>query len=296
MNPMRVRLRAAASSRCGGLLRSLSSPACRSSCLRWGGSGRFPSILGAVTTTPCAASLPRIEPRRWQATSFFTSRWGLSLPAGAYLTIIGGILFGTLFGGLAAIIGASIGAIVIFCIARSALGEQLVRKAGSAAAKAAQGFRENAFSYLLFLRLVPIFPFWLVNLVSAVCGLRLTTFAAGTVLGIMPATFVFASVGSGLASVVTAQEHSYKACLAAGRADCRLTFRATDALHAAPLRGPPCARPAGARSRAGETLADGIWSKRATNDCDSSQYRSAAPKARVGVNAERRFFPWIALR
>ncbi len=155
---------------------------------------------------------------------------GLSLPAGAYLTIIGGILFGTLFGGLAAIIGASIGAIVIFCIARSALGEQLVRKAGSAAAKAAQGFRENAFSYLLFLRLVPIFPFWLVNLVSAVCGLRLTTFAAGTVLGIMPATFVFASVGSGLASVVTAQEHSYKACLAAGRADCRLTFRATDAL------------------------------------------------------------------
>ena len=155
---------------------------------------------------------------------------GLSLPAGAYLTIIGGFLFGTLLGGLAAIIGASIGAIVIFSIAQSALGEHLVRKAGPAAEKVAQGFRENAFSYLLFLRLVPVFPFWLVNLVSAVAGLRLATFATGTVLGIMPATFVFASVGSGLTSVMEAQERAYSACLAAGRADCRLAFHPADAL------------------------------------------------------------------
>jgi uncharacterized membrane protein YdjX (TVP38/TMEM64 family) len=155
---------------------------------------------------------------------------GLSLPAGAYLTIIGGILFGTLVGGLAAMIGASIGAIVIFSIAKSALGEQLVRKAGPAAAKVAQGFRENALSYLLFLRLVPVLPFWLVNLVSAICGLRLATFAAGTVIGITPATFVFASVGSGLTSVIAAQEQSYRACLAAARADCRLVFHAADAL------------------------------------------------------------------
>jgi uncharacterized membrane protein YdjX (TVP38/TMEM64 family) len=155
---------------------------------------------------------------------------GLSLPAGAYLTVIGGILFGTLLGGIAAIIGASIGAIVIFCIAKSALGEHLVRKAGPTAAKVARGFRENAFYYLLFLRLVPVFPFWLVNLVSAICGLRLATFAAGTVIGIMPATFVFASVGSGLTSVMTAQEGAYTACVASGRTDCRLAFHAADAL------------------------------------------------------------------
>jgi uncharacterized membrane protein YdjX (TVP38/TMEM64 family) len=155
---------------------------------------------------------------------------GLSLPAGAYLTIIGGILFGTLIGGCAAVVGASIGAILIFSIAKSAFGEHLVRKAGPAAAKVAQGFRADALSYLLFLRLVPIFPFWLVNLVSALCGLRLATFAAGTALGIMPATFVFASVGSGLASIMTAQERAYGACLAAGRVDCRLTFQAADAL------------------------------------------------------------------
>ena len=155
---------------------------------------------------------------------------GLSLPAGAYLTVIGGILFGTLAGGFAAVIGASLGAIIIFSIAKSAVGEYFARKAGHAAAKVAQGFRENALSYLLFLRLVPIFPFWLVNLVSALCGLRLATFAAGTVLGIMPATFVFASVGSGLASVIDAQERAHGACLAAGGADCRLTFHPADAL------------------------------------------------------------------
>ncbi len=155
---------------------------------------------------------------------------GLSLPVGAYLTVIGGILFGTLVGGIAAVVGASIGAILIFSIAKSAFGEQLVRKAGPAAAKVAQGFRADALSYLLFLRLVPIFPFWLVNLVSALCGLRLATFAAGTAVGIMPVTFVFASVGSGLASVMTAQERAYDACLAAGRADCRLMFHAADAL------------------------------------------------------------------
>jgi uncharacterized membrane protein YdjX (TVP38/TMEM64 family) len=155
---------------------------------------------------------------------------GLSLPVGAYLTVIGGILFGTVLGAVAAVAGASIGAILVFSIARSALGELLVRRAGGAAEKIAQGFREDAFSYLLFLRLVPVFPFWLVNLVPALCGVRLAPFAAATVLGIMPATFAFAFVGSGLESVMVAQEKAYAACLAAGHADCRLMFHAADAL------------------------------------------------------------------
>jgi uncharacterized membrane protein YdjX (TVP38/TMEM64 family) len=154
---------------------------------------------------------------------------GLSLPVGAYLTVIGGILFGTLLGAMAAVAGASIGAVLIFSIAKSALGAHLVRRAGRTAERIAQGFREDAFSYLLFLRLVPVFPFWLVNLVSALCGVRLAPFAAATVLGIMPATFAFAFVGSGLESVIVAQEMAYGSCLAAGHADCRLVFRATDA-------------------------------------------------------------------
>src|SRR5207247_1482970 len=73
-----------------------------------------------------------------------------------------------------------------------------------------QGFREDAFSYLLFLRLMPIFPFWLVNLVAAIAGLPLATFATATVIGIMPATFAFAFVGSGLESLVVAKESAHR--------------------------------------------------------------------------------------
>ena len=89
-------------------------------------------------------------------------------------------------------VGATVGAIIIFLIARSAVGEHLVRRAGPLAAKLAEGFRADAFSYLLFLRLVPVFPFWLVNLAPALVGVRLRTFVAATALGIIPATFAFA--------------------------------------------------------------------------------------------------------
>ena len=109
-------------------------------------------------------------------------------------------------------------------IATSAFGEHLVRRAGPLASKLAEGFRAEAFYYLLFLRLVPAFPFFLVNLVPALAGVRLSTFVAATGLGIIPATFAFAFVGAGLDSVIRAQGALYHACLAAGRADCRLDF------------------------------------------------------------------------
>jgi uncharacterized membrane protein YdjX (TVP38/TMEM64 family) len=155
---------------------------------------------------------------------------GLSLPVGFYLTVIGGILFGAILGGAAAMLGATIGAICIFLIARSAIGEHLVRRAGPLAEKLAQGFRDDAFNYLLFLRLVPIFPFWVINLVAALCGVRLAIFAAATALGIVPATFTFAFFGAGLDSVIAAQQAAYRSCLAAGRVDCRLKFHMDTAL------------------------------------------------------------------
>jgi uncharacterized membrane protein YdjX (TVP38/TMEM64 family) len=154
----------------------------------------------------------------------------LSMPVGLYFTVISGILFGAVLGGVAALVGATTGAIGIFLIARSAIGEHLVRRAGPLAEKLAQNFRADAFSYLLFLRLVPIFPFWLVNLVSALAGVRLATFAGATALGIVPATFAFAFVGAGLDSVIDAQQAAYRSCLAAGRADCRLTFHMNAAI------------------------------------------------------------------
>jgi uncharacterized membrane protein YdjX (TVP38/TMEM64 family) len=154
----------------------------------------------------------------------------LSIPVGVYLTLAGGILFGAVLGGSASVMGATIGAICIFLIAKSAIGDYLLRRAGPLAQKLARGFRADAFSYLLFLRLVPIFPFWIVNLVPALVGVELRTFAAATAIGIIPATFIFAFVGAGLDSVIAAQQAAYQSCLAAARSDCRLAFQIDTAL------------------------------------------------------------------
>jgi uncharacterized membrane protein YdjX (TVP38/TMEM64 family) len=154
----------------------------------------------------------------------------LSLPGATFLTVTGGFLFGVGLGACAAVIGATLGAGVIFLIARTALGEPLLRRAGPRAAQLARGFRDDAFSYLLFLRLVPAFPFFLVNLVPAFAGVRLPVFIAATALGVIPGALVFAFAGTGLDSIIAGQKKAYDACLAAGRADCQLTFNAKDVL------------------------------------------------------------------
>jgi uncharacterized membrane protein YdjX (TVP38/TMEM64 family) len=154
----------------------------------------------------------------------------LSLPGATFLTVAGGLLFGVMTGAIAAVIGATIGATVIFLVARTALGEPLLRRAGPRAQQLAEGFRADAFSYLLFLRMVPVFPFFLINLVPAFAGVKLSTFVAATALGIIPGAFVYAFAGTGLDSIIAAQKASYDACMAAGRANCMLSFNAADAL------------------------------------------------------------------
>jgi uncharacterized membrane protein YdjX (TVP38/TMEM64 family) len=148
----------------------------------------------------------------------------LSIPGSIFLTMSGGILFGTLLGGLAALVSATIGATIIFLIASSACGGSLFRRAGPLAAKIADGICADAFSYLLFLRLVPAFPFFLVNLAAALVGVKLRTFVIATAIGIIPATFVYAFFGDGLDSVLAAQDAAYQNCVASGAADCRLHF------------------------------------------------------------------------
>ncbi|MBI3453613.1 MAG: TVP38/TMEM64 family protein [Rhodospirillales bacterium] len=127
-----------------------------------------------------------------------------SLPGGTLLTVTGGFLFGTLAGGVYAIIGATLGAIALFLAARFAFSDILRAKVGPALRRMEEGFRRDALSYLLVLRLVPIFPFFLVNLVPAFLGVNLRTYVVATFIGIMPATFVFASVGRGLGAVFDA--------------------------------------------------------------------------------------------
>jgi len=125
----------------------------------------------------------------------------LSVPGAAVLTIAGGFLFGTWLGTLCAVLGATLGATGIFLATRAGLGA-LAQRAGPLVGKLEAGFRADAFSYLLVLRLVFIVPFWLVNLVPALVGVRLSTFVLATFLGIIPGTFVYASVGNGLGDVV----------------------------------------------------------------------------------------------
>jgi uncharacterized membrane protein YdjX (TVP38/TMEM64 family) len=140
----------------------------------------------------------------------------LSIPGAAILTICGWLLFGTLVGGLLAVVSATSGATILFLVARSAFGGFLTRRA----AKLTRGFCHNAPSYLLFLRIVPIFPFWIVNLVPALCGIGVLTFVAATAIGIVPSTFSFAIFGAGLDSAMAAEEAAFKACLAADRGSC----------------------------------------------------------------------------
>lgn len=125
----------------------------------------------------------------------------LSLPGGVIATLTGGFLFGTWLGGIATVFAATVGATLLFLAARTALGDALRAKAGPALRKLEEGFQRDALSYLLMLRLVPAFPFFLVNLAPAFLGVSLRVYVIGTFFGIMPGTFVFASVGAGLGAV-----------------------------------------------------------------------------------------------
>ncbi len=125
----------------------------------------------------------------------------LSVPGGAILTIAGGFMFGILAGTLYVVVAATLGATIVFLIAKTALGDTLRAKAGPRVRRMEEGFRQDALSYLLVLRLVPIFPFWLVNIVPAFLGVAVGTYVLGTFIGIIPGTFVYASVGNGLGAV-----------------------------------------------------------------------------------------------
>lgn len=145
----------------------------------------------------------------------------LSLPGALALTLAGGILFGWQIGGPAAIVAATIGATVIFLVAKTSLGETLAAKAGPAINRLRDGFQENALSYLLFLRLVPAFPFFIVNLAPAVLGVKLRTYMIATFLGIIPGTMAFSFAASQLGAVIEKTNVEHLACVAEkGEAAC----------------------------------------------------------------------------
>ena len=127
-----------------------------------------------------------------------------SLPGAAIISLTGGFLFGLFPGALYNITGATIGAVLIFTAARMGLGDYLSRKmdsAGGVVGKIKAGLDENEVSFLLLMRLVPAFPFFVANLVPALVGTKLRTFAWTTFVGIIPGGVVYTWVGSGLGEV-----------------------------------------------------------------------------------------------
>ena len=125
-----------------------------------------------------------------------------SLPGAVFLTLAGGFLFGVALGAALTVIGATIGATLIFLFAKTIFGENALDRFGAPAARLAENIRRNAGSYLLVLRLVPLFPFFLVNLAPAFVGVPILTYVLTTFFGIIPGTVVFSLAGAGLGSVL----------------------------------------------------------------------------------------------
>jgi len=158
---------------------------------------------------------------------FYVGAVVLSVPATLVLTIVYGFLFGVVTGALVAVTSATTGAAIVFTIGRAAAADLLRRRAGPRLATFAEGFRRDAFSYILLLRLLPLFPFWMTNLGPAVFGVRLRSFVLATFLGLLPGAFIYAATGSGIEDVVAAHESARAECLAGGGSDCEnaLTLR-----------------------------------------------------------------------
>ncbi|HEV2130240.1 MAG TPA: TVP38/TMEM64 family protein [Longimicrobiaceae bacterium] len=127
----------------------------------------------------------------------------LSIPGAVVLSLAAGFLFGRWVGTVVILIGATLGATLLFLAARYLVADAVQRRLGGRMQKLVAGFRRDAFNYLLFLRLVPVFPFWLVNLAPAFTAVRLRTYVVATMIGIVPGSFVFANLGQSLGRIET---------------------------------------------------------------------------------------------
>jgi uncharacterized membrane protein YdjX (TVP38/TMEM64 family) len=148
----------------------------------------------------------------------------LSIPGALLMTLLGGLLFGFWVGTTATVTGAAVGATLLFMVAGSSVGAALRSRGGAAVQRMAEGLRRDAASYMLFLRLVPVFPFALVNLAPAIVGVPLTTFVWTTLLGILPGTMAFTLAATSLGGVLDDKRAAYEACKTLGQPDCRVSL------------------------------------------------------------------------
>lgn len=126
----------------------------------------------------------------------YASAVAISFPGASILTVFGGYLFGLAVAVPAIVFAATLGAAIIFLASKSALGDMLKGRVSGFLSQMEKGFRDNELSYMFVLRLAPVFPFWAVNIAAGLLGVSLRNFLIGTGLGIIPGSFVFASIGN----------------------------------------------------------------------------------------------------
>jgi len=147
-----------------------------------------------------------------------------SIPVALALSLIGGALFGGLAAGLAIVFAATLGAVLVFLAARGLFHAYFVRKTEAWLGGIRQEFHADAASYLLILRLTPIFPFAAVNLAAALLGARLGTYFWTTLVGIVPGTLAYSFVGAGLNGVLESEARRLAECRARGASPCVASF------------------------------------------------------------------------
>ena len=125
----------------------------------------------------------------------------LSLPGAAILSLAAGAIFGSIMGTIYANIAATIGATLAFLVTRYLLRDVVLNRFGGKLEGMNRELETRGFSYLLFLRLVPLFPFFLINLAAGLTRLPLRTFFFGTMIGIIPGGFVYVNAGASLATI-----------------------------------------------------------------------------------------------
>ncbi len=131
----------------------------------------------------------------------YAAATAFSLPGGLVLSLVMGFIFGRWVGTVLVVSAATVGAALVFSAARYLLADAARRRMGALGEKISAGFTENGFNYLLFLRLVPLFPFFLVNLAPAFTSISLRTFVLATLIGIIPGSFVYVNLGRTLGRI-----------------------------------------------------------------------------------------------
>lgn len=154
-----------------------------------------------------------VSERRLPALAIFIAVYAVatavSLPGGLVLTLAGGFLFGTWLGGTATVIGATMGAVAVFYAVRTSLGESLKRRAESSGGRLKgfiDGMAAGAFGYILTLRLIPAVPFWIVNVAAGLAHAPIGAYTLATLIGIIPATFIYSAIGAGIGELVARGE------------------------------------------------------------------------------------------